>query len=146
MVKNDDRIIYTDTIRRYLKWQINIPFVTFLNNLWYYDTIYSNKPVSYTYSSLHNNEKGPIRTGILALVKWSESFFPNLKLFFGKWTFINVHFSFFQNRFEKNIDFVTQTIMLTITFLSQFFRDDIFYIFYRKVFRHFIICIYTNDY
>ena len=90
--QNDDRIIYTETIRRYLKLQISLHFITFRNNLWYSDTIYSNKPTSYTYSSQHNNGKGPIRTGILALVKWSESFFPNLKLFFRKWTFINVHF------------------------------------------------------
>jgi hypothetical protein len=33
-------------------------------------------------------------------------FFSNLKTFFGKWTFINVHFSFFQNRFEKNDAFI----------------------------------------
>ena len=49
--------------------------------------------------------------------EWSESFFPNLKWKNQKWTFINVHFPKKVFRFEKNIDFVTQTIMLTFTFL-----------------------------
>ena len=31
--QNDDRFIYTETIRRYLKWQISLHFVTFRNNL-----------------------------------------------------------------------------------------------------------------
>jgi hypothetical protein len=47
----------------------------------------------------------------------SESFFSNLKWKNPKWTFIFVHFQKKVFRFEKNIDFVTQTIMLTITFL-----------------------------
>ncbi len=48
----------------------------------------------------------------------SESFFPNLKRKNEKWTFINVHFPKKVFRFEKNDAFITQTIMLTITFLS----------------------------
>ena len=59
--------------------------------------------------------------------EWSESFFSNLKQKNQKWTFINVHFPKKVFRFEKNIDFVTQSIMLTFTFLSWFFCYDNFF-------------------
>ena len=44
--------------------------------------------------------------------------FSNLFSIFQKRTFINVHFSFFSFRFEKNVNFLTQTIMLSFAFLS----------------------------
>ena len=56
-------------------------------------------------------------------------FFSNLKLDFWKWTFIFVHFWFFISRFEKNVENLTQTIMLTIVFLSLKKRDDKFWTF-----------------
>ena len=37
---------------------------------------------------------------------------------FQKRTFINVHFRFFISRFEKNVENLTQTIMLSFAFLS----------------------------
>ena len=47
----------------------------------------------------------------------SESFFSNLKWKNPKWTFIFVHFPKKVFRFEKNDASITQSIMLTITFL-----------------------------
>ena len=60
----------------------------------------------------------------------NASFFSNLFWKIGKWTFINVHFLKKSFRFEKNIDFVTQSIMLTITFLSLKFCYDNFFLFF----------------
>ena len=37
---------------------------------------------------------------------------------FWKWTFFFVHFWFFISRFEKNVENLTQTIMVTFVFLS----------------------------
>ena len=60
----------------------------------------------------------------------NASFFSNLFWKNEKWTFINVHFPKKVFRFEKNIDFVTQSIMLTITFLSLKFCYDNFFLFF----------------
>ncbi len=63
--------------------------------------------------------------------------FSKVFLVFQKWTFIFVHFSFFSFRFEKNVENLTQTIMLSFGFLSwKFCYDkflDIFKIFAKKV-------------
>ena len=57
-------------------------------------------------------------------VNW---FFQISEGVFEKWTFINVLFAKKSFRFEKNIDFVTQSIMLTFTFFSWFFCYDNFF-------------------
>ena len=59
--------------------------------------------------------------------EWSESFFSKVFWIFQKRTFINVLFPKKVFRFEKNIDFVTQSIMLTFTFLSWIFCYDNFF-------------------
>ena len=54
-------------------------------------------------------------------------FFSNLFWENEKWTFINVLFAKKVFRFEKYIDFVAQSIMLTFTFLVEKFVTIIFF-------------------
>ena len=93
------------------------------NRTRYMVTILVNKYILYSIRWLYPESMALLVPGW----KWSESFFPKVFWIFQKWTFINVHFPKKSFRFEKNDAFVTQSIMLTFTFLSWFFCYDNFF-------------------
>ena len=64
---------------------------------------------------------------------------------FWKWTFIFVHFWFFISRFEKNVEYLTQTIMLTIVFLSWKNCDDKFWTFCIRLLGGFFVLSMSDD-